>query len=178
MKNKPPDNTGKKYVNKITPKQQKFIDLYTSRYGELSATECAIRAGYERSSAHSRAQELLDWRKNPDVTSIIDARMVSNKEVWLVDKEKHMANLSRIQNEARAKGQYGVAARCEELKGKVQGCYVERNMTITKELTGDELNQKMKDMFPTREDYEQMHKSMALELFGEEEEESKKTEEE
>ena len=36
----------------------------------------------------------------------------------------------------------------------------------------------MKDMFPTREDYEQMHKSMALELFGEEEEESKKTEEE
>ena len=177
MKNKPPDNTGKKYVNKITPKQQKFIDLYTSRYGELSATECAIRAGYERSSAHSRAQELLDWRKNPDVTSIIDARMVSNKEVWLVDKEKHMANLSRIQNEARAKGQYGVAARCEELKGKVQGFYVERNMTITKELTGEELNQKMKDMFPTREDYEQMHKAMALELFGEEEE-PKKVEEE
>ena len=177
MKNKPPDNTGKKYVNKITPKQQKFIDLYTSRYGELSATECAIRAGYERSSAHSRAQEMLDWRKNPDVTSIIDARMVSNKEVWLVDKEKHMANLSRIQNEARAKGQYGVAARCEELKGKVQGFYVERNMTITKELTGEELNQKMKDMFQTREDYEQMHKAMALELFGEEEE-PKKVEEE
>ena len=37
-------------------------------------------------------------------------------------------------------------------------------MTITKELTGEELNQKMKDMFPTREDYEQMHKAMALEF--------------
>jgi hypothetical protein len=103
--------------------------------------------------------------------------MVSNKEVWLADKVKHLANLSRIQDEARKKGQYGVAARCEELKGKVQGFYIERNMTITKELTGEELNQKMKDMFPTREDYEQMHKAMALELFGEEEE-PKKVEEE
>ncbi len=162
-----------KYISKITPKQQKFIDLYTSKYGELSATECAIRAGYERSSAHTRAQELLDWRKNPDITGIIDQRMTANKDVWLADKVKHLANLTRIQQEARIKGQYGVAARCEELKGKVQGFYIERNMTITKELTGEELNQKMKDMFPSREDYEQMHKAMALELFGEEEEPKK-----
>ena len=137
-----------KYISKITPKQQKFIDLYTSKYGELSATECAIRAGYERSSAHTRAQELLDWRKNPDITGIIDQRMTANKDVWLADKVKHLANLTRIQQEARIKG-----------------------------LTGDELNQKMKDMFPSREDYEQMHKAMALELFGEEEEPKKVKEE-
>ncbi len=166
MKNKPPDNTGKKYVNKITPKQQKFIDLYTQRYGELSATDCAIKAGYDRSSAHTRANELLDWRKSPDIVKAIDERQKSNREIWLVDKEKHLANLTRIQQEARAKGQYGVAGKMEELKGKVQGFYIDRNMTITKELTGDELNQKMKDMFPTREDYEQMHKSMALNYLG------------
>ena len=41
MKN-PPDNTGKKYLTKITPKQQKFIDIYVSGYGELTAKECAI----------------------------------------------------------------------------------------------------------------------------------------
>ena len=29
----------KKYITKITAKQQKFIDIYTSRYGELSATD-------------------------------------------------------------------------------------------------------------------------------------------
>ena len=40
----------------------------------------------------------------------------------------------------------------EELKGKVQGFYIDRNMTLTKEVTPDELNQKMKDMFPTREE--------------------------
>ena len=35
---------GKKYITKITPKQQKFIDIYTSKFGELSATDCAIKA--------------------------------------------------------------------------------------------------------------------------------------
>jgi hypothetical protein len=97
-------NKGKKYLTKITAKQQKFIDLYTSKYGELSATDCAIKAGYDRESAHTRASELLDWRKNPEIVSIINRRQVGNKEVWLLDKTMHLANLTRIQQEARAKG--------------------------------------------------------------------------
>ena len=108
-----------------TGKQIKFIDLYCSKYGELSATECAIRAGYSRTSAYQRAHELLDFRKNPAVAKVIQDRLMGNMEVWMLDKQKHMANLTRIQQEARAKGQYGVAAKCEELKGKVQGFYVE-----------------------------------------------------
>jgi|TARA_Y100000294_G_scaffold156261_1_gene157039 hypothetical protein len=175
MTRNPPDNTGKKYLTKITPKQQKFIDIYTSKYGELSATDCAIRAGYDRGSAHTRASELLDWRKSPDVVKIIDARMIANKEIWLINKEKHLANLTRIQNEARKKGQYGVAGRMEELKGRVQGFYIDRNMTLTKEVTTDELNQKMKDLFPTREDYELMQKEMSEDLFGVKEEKEKKS---
>jgi phage terminase small subunit len=159
---------GKKYITKITPKQQKFIDLYTSKYGELSATDCAIKAGYERESAHTRASELLDWRKNPEIVKQIDARQLGNKEVWLLDKTKHLANLTRIQSEARAKGQYGVAAKCEELKGKVQGFYVDRNLTLTKELSDDDIHQKMKDIFKTREEYDAMHESLADELFEKE----------
>ena len=92
--------------------------------------------------------------------------MISNKEIWLIDKEKHLANLTRIQNEARQKGQYGVAGKMEELKGKVQGFYIDRNMTLTKEITPEELNDKMKNMFPSREEYEAMHKQMADELYG------------
>jgi hypothetical protein len=159
---------GKKYITKITPKQQKFIDLYTSKYGELSATDCAIKAGYERESAHTRASELLDWRKNPDVVRQIEARQLGNKEVWLLDKTKHLANLTRIQQEARAKGQYGVAAKCEELKGKVQGFYVDRNLTLTKELTNDEIHNQMKTMFKSKEEYDAMNESLREELFGDE----------
>ena len=101
--------------------------------------------------------------------------MIANKEIWLINKEKHLANLTRIQNEARKKGQYGVAGRMEELKGRVQGFYIDRNMTLTKEVTTDELNQKMKDLFPTREDYELMQKEMSEDLFGVKEEEKKKS---
>ena len=84
----------------------------------MSATDCAIKAGYDRSSAHTRANELLDWRKNPEVVEEINSRQIGNKEVWLIDKVKHLANLSRIQQEARKKGQYGVAIKAEELKAR------------------------------------------------------------
>lgn len=167
-------NKGKKYLTKITGKQQKFIDLYTSKYGLLSARDCAIRAGYDRSSAHTRANELLDWRKNPEVVEEINSRQIGNKEVWLIDKVKHLANLSRIQQEARKKGQYGVAIKAEELKGKVQGFYVDRNLTLTKELSSEDLHDKMKTMFQSREEYDAMNDSLREELFGEE----KKVEEE
>ena len=156
----------KKYITKITAKQQKFIDIYTSRYGELSATDCAIKAGYDRSSAHTRASELLDWRKNPEVVEEINSRQIGNEEVWLIDKVKHLANLSRIQQEARKKGQYGVAIKAEELKGKVQGFYVDRNLTLTKELSSEDLHDKMKTMFQTREEYDAMNDSLREELFG------------
>ncbi len=157
---------GKKYITKITPKQQKFIDIYTSKYGELSATDCAIKAGYERGSAHTRASELLDWRKHPDVVREIEARQIGNKEVWLVDKTKHLANLTRIQQEARTKGQYGVAAKCEELKGKVQGLYVDRNLTLTKELSEEDINEQMRAQFKTKEEFDALNESLRDELFG------------
>jgi len=67
-------NKGKKYLTKITPKQEKFINLYTSKYGLLSARDCAIKAGYDPSTAHTRANELLDWRKNPHIVKEINER--------------------------------------------------------------------------------------------------------
>jgi hypothetical protein len=32
----------KKYLTKITPIQEKFIEIYCAKYGEWSATQCAI----------------------------------------------------------------------------------------------------------------------------------------
>ena len=101
-------------------------------------------------------------------------QQIGNKEVWLIDKVKHLANLSRIQQEARKKGQYGVAIKAEELKGKVQGFYVDRNLTLTKELSSEDLHDKIKTMFQSREEYDAMNDSLREELFGEE----KKVEEE
>ena len=92
---------------------------------------------------------------------------MGNMEVWMLDKQKHMANLTRIQQEARAKGQYGVAAKCEELKGKVQGFYVERNLNINADAKIDieEARNRIRKNYD-REDYEAYQKKDIEEIFG------------
>src|SRR6056300_1004811 len=79
---------------------------------------------------------------------------------------KKLKCLTRIQNEARSKSQYGVAGKMEELKGKVQGFYIDRNMTLTKEVTEEDLNEKMRSMFDSKEEYEAVTKAMTEEIFG------------
>ena len=130
-KNKiPPDNTGKKYLTELTPKQRKFIDVYCSKYGEISATACAIAAGYSRDSAHTKASELLDYRKYPQVRTEIDLRLAHSRELWSITRDKSMAHLFKIGEEARKKGNLGVAAKCEELRGKLGGLYIEKLHTM------------------------------------------------
>jgi len=160
-----PDKTTQELENDVTAKQIRFIDLYCSKYGELSATECAIRAGYSRTSANQRAHELLNPKVSPATAQIIHDRLMGNMEVWMLNKEKHMANLTRIQSEAREKGQYGVAAKCEELKGKVQGFYVERNLNLNAEVSRDDSRERIRRMYD-REEYEAYSKAEIEEIFG------------
>jgi len=155
----------KKYNDKITPLQQKFIDCYCSRYGEWSATACAIHAGYDRKSAHSRASELLDWKRHPDVALEIQGRLAGLREAWDITRDKHLAMLTKIRDEARTKGQYGVVAKCEELRGRVAGLYIERNLVLKRELSEDEVHDKMKQIFPTKEAFRQSQKELFDDLF-------------
>ena len=159
----------KKYLTKLTPIQEKFIDEYCSRFGEISATQCAINAGYARDSAHSRAHELLDWRKHPYVRREIDRRMEDTRKVWEIDRDKHLRKLNDIGKKADAKGLYGVSLKAEELRGKVAGLYIEKQMIMKTELSLDELNAKWKSLFKNREEMEQTHISMLDDVWGKEE---------
>ena len=160
----------KKYQDKITPIQQKFIENYTSKYGQWSATQCAIAAGYSASSAHTRAAELLDWKKHPDIAIEIQDRLAALREAWDVNRDKHLAMLVKIRDAAMDKGQYGVANRAEELRGKVAGLYVERNLTLTKELSDDDIQTKLKDLFPNKKIYKQELENLMHELFPDDDE--------
>ena len=155
----------KKYQDKITPIQQKFIENYTSKYGQWSATQCAIAAGYSPSSAHTRAAELLDWRKHPDIAIEIQDRLAALREAWDVNRDRHLAMLTRIRDAAMDKGQYGVANKAEELRGKVAGLYIERNLTLTKELSEDEITDKMRAMFPDKEAFMKSQVALMHDLF-------------
>ena len=154
-KNKPPDNTGKKYLTRLTPKQEKFIDLYCSRYGDLSASDCARLAGYEASSSHSRATELLDWRKCPEVVKQIDLRLADSRQLWSINRDKSLATLFKIGEQAKKDRKWGTCTKIEELRGKLGGLYIERlqTMNINKELTEDQLNDNLRKSFPTKKDW-------------------------
>lgn len=158
----------KKYLIKMTPIQEKFIDEYCSKFGEISATQCAINAGYARDSAHTRAHELLDWRQHPEVRQEIDRRLEDTRKVWEIDRDKHLRKLNDIGKKADAKGLYGVSLKAEELRGKVAGLYVEKQMVMKAELTSDELNSKWKSLFKNREEMEYLNQSMMEDVWGKE----------
>jgi hypothetical protein len=155
----------KKYLTKITPIQEKFIEIYCAKYGEKSATQCAMDAGYARSSAHTRAAELLDWRKHPDIAMEIQERLAGLREAWDINKDKHLAMLTKIRDEARGKGQYGVVAKCEHLRGLVSGLYIERQMTLHKELSTEDLHDKMKQIFPSKAHFLKEQQNLMNEIF-------------
>jgi|TARA_B100002003_G_C14081177_1_gene520124 hypothetical protein len=83
---------------------------------------------------HARASELLNWRLYPGVRREINLRLADSRQVWSIDRDKSMANLFRIGQEAGAKGQYGVKAKYEQLRGQLAGLYIEKQMVLSKEL--------------------------------------------
>lgn len=125
-----------KLVDKpLTELQKKFARYYVeAKYGNqhLTNTECAIKAGYSPDSAYTRAYELLSPRISPHVVNYIgklqeDFRIKNN-----IDPDKHMARLNFLGQEAEKQKMIGVALRAEELRGKVAGYYVDRQIIKNK----------------------------------------------
>ncbi len=152
----------------LTSMQEKFVSIYCSRYGEKSATQCAIDAGFGAAGAHTRASELLNPQKNPNVVLEIQNRLAMLREQWDIDRDKHLAMLTKIRDEARIKGQYGVVAKCEELRGKVGGLYIEKSMVLTKDLKDENTADQIKDLYATRADFEKAMLIMAEDMFPKE----------
>ena len=140
-----------KLVDKpLTELQKKFANLYVQAfYGNeyLSNTEVAIKAGYLADSAYQRAYELLNPKISPHVVMYIgklkeDFRIKNN-----IDPDKHMARLNHLGRLAEQKGQYGVAGRMEELRGKVAGYYIDRQIIKNKgieDMSEEQLHEEMK----------------------------------
>ena len=125
-----------KLVDKpLTELQKKFARYYVeAKYGNqhLTNTECAIKAGYSPDSAYQRAYELLNPRISPHVITYIgklqeDFRIKNN-----IDPDKHMARLNFLGQEAEKQKMIGVALRAEELRGKVAGYYIDRQIIKSK----------------------------------------------
>ena len=121
-----------KLVDKpLTELQKKFARLYVEAfYGHeyLSNTEVAIKAGYSPDSSHQRAYELLNPKISPHVVNYIGKLKEDFRIKHNIDPDKHMARLNHLANKAEQKDMFGVALRAEELRGKVAGYYIDRQI--------------------------------------------------
>jgi len=137
----------------LTELQKRFCRFYVeAKFGNqhLSNTECAIKAGYSVDSSYQRAYELLNPKISPHVVAHIgklqeDFRIKNN-----IDPDKHMARLNYLGQIAEENKMVGVALRAEELRGKVAGYYIDKqiikNTDSIDNLSAEELQQKMKQI--------------------------------
>tara|TARA_R110002020_G_scaffold214088_2_gene421098 strand:- start:182 stop:658 length:477 start_codon:yes stop_codon:yes gene_type:complete len=137
----------------LTEMQKMFCNLYVENYfgnSNLTNTQVAIKAGYASDSAYQRAYELLNPKISPHVVKRIgelkeDFRIKNN-----IDPDKHMARLNYLGQIAEENKMVGVALRAEELRGKVAGYYIDKqiikNTDSIDNLSAEELQQKMKQI--------------------------------
>ena len=81
--------------------------------------------------------------------------MADSRKLWSIDRDKSLAALFKIKQKADKKGNFGVAAKCEELRAKLGGLFIERiqTMNINKEVSEDQLNDRLRASFPTKKDW-------------------------
>ena len=147
-----------KLVDKpLTDLQKKFARIYVEAfYGKeyLSNTEVAVKAGYSPDSSYQRAYELLNPRISPHVVTYISKLKDDWKEKNNISPDKHMARLNHLGVLAEENKMIGVAVRAEELRGKVAGYHIDRQIIKQKgsveDLTEEELEKRMKTI---EEDY-------------------------
>jgi len=139
--------------------QKIFANLYVENYygkTSLNNTEIAIKAGYSPDSAYQRAYELLNPKICPHVVKYIGDLQEDFRVRNSITPDKHMARLEHLGRRAENKDMLGVAMRAEELRGKVAGYYVDRQI-IKKDnindLSEEQLEEKMKQI---TEDYSEL----------------------
>jgi len=133
--------------------QKKFCNLYVeNHYGNssLTNTQVAMKAGYSNDSAYQRAYELLNPRICPHVVKYIGELKEDFRIKNHIDPDKHMARLNYLGQVAEENKMVGVALRAEELRGKVAGYYIDKqiikNSDGLDDLSVEELELKMKQI--------------------------------
>ena len=142
----------------LTEMQRKFADLYVENLGanKLTNTQLAINSGYAPESAYQRATELLNPRICPHVVKYISERKAEFLQKNNIDPNKHLAALQYAKDRADKLDMLGVYLRAEELRGKVAGYYIDKQIIAKKDLDDDseeQLENKMKKILDDNKEF-------------------------
>ena len=138
--------------------QRNFANLYVENLGanKLTNTQLAINSGYAPESAYQRATELLNPRICPHVVKYISGRKTELYKRNNINPEKHWSRLHHLGLKAEEEKMYGVSLRAEELRGKVAGYYIDKQIIAKKDLDDDseeQLENKMKKILDDNKEF-------------------------
>ena len=142
----------------LTDMQRNFANLYVENLGanKLTNTQLAINAGYAPESSYQRATELLNPRICPHVVKYISERKAEFLQKNNIDPNKHMAALQYAKDRADKMDMIGVYLRAEELRGKVAGYYIDKQIIAKKDLddeSEEQLENKMKKILDDNKEF-------------------------
>ena len=130
-------------------REKRFADILVGMDGMITQTEAAVQAGYPLAGASSRASELLNPKKLPNVVKYIEEKRAERDQKYRVTKERHERDLFKIREAAMAEGKFGPAVSAEVARGKVAGLYIERKEVRSgsiEHMNKDELQEAMEKL--------------------------------
>ena len=132
----------------LTERQQKFAELLVYNEGRKSPSECAYEAGY-KTRARKAASEMRNPKYFPLVVKYIGELRAEVREKYGITFEKHIGELAKLREDARAKGAWSAAINAEIARGKAGGLYVDQKLVLSGNLDNmseKELEAKMKQI--------------------------------
>ena len=132
----------------LTERQQKFAELLVYNEGRKSPSECAYEAGY-KTRPRQAASELRNPKIAPLVVKYIGELRAEIQEKYGINFEKHIGELAKLREDARAKGAWSAAINAEIARGKAGGLYVDQKLVLSGNLDNmseKELESKMKQI--------------------------------
>ena len=109
----------------FTSKEIRFIEQMVQYCGKKTATQCAIDSGFGVRGARTRASELM---AKPEIRNEIEFKLGEIREKYSIDKNKHFQELGELRDMAKATKNINSAVRAEELRGKVAGFYIDKQI--------------------------------------------------
>jgi len=126
--------------------------------GKKTATQCAIDSGFGVRGARTRASELM---AKPEIRNEIEFKLAEIRERYSIDKNKHFQELGELRDMAKDTKNVNAAVRAEELRGKVAGFYIDKQIIASTKLIELPDGTKKAELDLTEEDYELMLTNLA-----------------
>lgn len=130
----------------LTIRQKTFAELYVE--GQLSAAECARRAGYALSCASSKAVQLLDGKTFPHVVIYITQLREDKERLYGVTLSGQLERLYRLSRGAEEHKQFSAAINAEKLRAALGGLTVDRreNINVLDQMSRDQIVNRLAEL--------------------------------